>query len=143
MLDIARTNIEAADVDNRIELLLADAKDLPFEAYSFPVVVSNSIVHHIAHPQTVVAEAIRVTASCGLHFHRDLARPAGEAELQRLVDTYATEGTSYQRKLFADSLRAALTLDEVRNLVASFGFSADTVQMTSDRHWTWTAIRNG
>ena len=49
----------------------------------------------------------------GLLFHRDLARPSDEAELQHLVETYAGNATPYQRKLFADSLRAALTLEEV------------------------------
>jgi hypothetical protein len=43
--------------------------------------------------------------------------------------------------MFADSLHAALTLDEVRDLVASLSFSPDTVQQASDRHWTWCAFR--
>ena len=34
-------------------------------------------------------------------------------------------------------LFGALTLDEVRQMVTSLGFTADSVQMTSDRHWTW------
>jgi hypothetical protein len=55
------------------------------------------------------------------------------------VATYAGDATSYQKKLFADSLRAALTLDEAQSLVAGFGVSAETVRMTSDRHWTWMA----
>ena len=58
--------------------MLADAKQLPFDAASFPVVISNSIVHHIAEPRDVIAEAIRVTAPGGLLFHRDLARPDDE-----------------------------------------------------------------
>jgi hypothetical protein len=41
--------------------------------------------------------------------------------------------------LFRDSLRAALTLNEVRQLVGELGFEGDTVQTTSDRHWTWSA----
>ncbi len=41
--------------------------------------------------------------------------------------------------MFADSLHAALTLAEVRGIVAKFGFAPDGVQATSDRHWTWTA----
>jgi ubiquinone/menaquinone biosynthesis C-methylase UbiE len=122
-------------------LLLADAKHLPFNDGAFSVVISNSIVHHIPDPRTVLAEAVRVTAPGGLLFHRDLARPNDESELERLVETYAAGATPYQRKLFADSLRAALTLDEVRDLISDFGFKPDTVQMSSDRHWTWCATR--
>jgi ubiquinone/menaquinone biosynthesis C-methylase UbiE len=124
---------------NRIELLLADAKHLPFNDRAFPVVISNSIVHHIPDPRAVLSEAIRVTAPGGLLFHRDLARPRDEAELNHLVETYAANATAYQRKLFADSLRAALSVDEIRKLISNFGFAPDTVQMTSDRHWTWIA----
>ncbi|HVT29423.1 MAG TPA: class I SAM-dependent methyltransferase [Lacipirellulaceae bacterium] len=142
MLIVARSNVAAAKLVDRIQLVLADAKRLPLESGSFPIVISNSIVHHIAEPQTVLAEAIRVLAVGGLLFHRDLARPANEVELQQLVETYAGDANSYQRKLFADSLRAALTLEEMRELVAGFGYSRDTVQLTSDRHWTWAAMQN-
>jgi hypothetical protein len=43
--------------------------------------------------------------------------------------------------LFSDSLHAALTLDEVRDLVQSLGFPSETVEQTSDRHWTWCTRR--
>jgi ubiquinone/menaquinone biosynthesis C-methylase UbiE len=140
MLALARANINAAELNNRIEILQADAKQLPFSDASFDVVISNSIVHHIPEPRTVVAEAIRVTAPGGLLFHRDLARPTEEAELNQLVHTYAGTATEYQRRLFAESLRAALTVEEVRKLVAAFDFAGETAQMTSDRHWTWKAV---
>jgi ubiquinone/menaquinone biosynthesis C-methylase UbiE len=139
MLDVARTNITAVNLDDRIDLFLADAKELPFDSYSFSVVISNSIVHHIPEPRGVIAEAVRVTASGGLLFHRDLARPESEVALQRIVDTYAAGANDYQRKLFADSLHAALTLEEMRGLVGTLGFAPETVTMTSDRHWTWSA----
>jgi ubiquinone/menaquinone biosynthesis C-methylase UbiE len=139
MLALARENVADAGLSGRIELALADAKNLPFHAARFPAVISNSILHHIAEPQQVIAEAVRVTAPGGLLFHRDLCRPQDEAQLEHLVTTYAGAATAYQRKLFADSLRAALTLDEIRHLVASFGVPPDSVSMTSDRHWTWVA----
>ena len=141
MLALARMNIDAARLDDRIQFTLADAKRLPFESASFPVVISNSIVHHLPEPRAAIAEAIRVTAPGGLLFHRDLARPSDEPALQILVSTYAAESTPYQRNLFADSLRAALTFEEMADLVASFGFDRDTVHMTSDRHWTWIATK--
>ena len=139
MLALARENVTSAGLADRIELVLADAKQLPFDSATFPVIISNSIVHHIPEPRDVIAEAIRVTAPGGLLFHRDLARPQDETELQRLVATYASDANAYQQKLFSDSLRAALTIDEMRELVASFDFPPDTVRMTSDRHWTWSA----
>jgi ubiquinone/menaquinone biosynthesis C-methylase UbiE len=139
MLAVARENVAAAGLAERIELVVADAKRLPFPTASFPLVISNSIVHHIAEPAHVLAEAVRVAAPGGRLFHRDLARPNDSSELERLVATYAGNATSYQQKLFADSLRAALTLEEMQTLVSGFGFAPDKVCMTSDRHWTWIA----
>ncbi len=139
MLAVARENVARARLSGRVSLILADAKRLPFDSASIPVVISNSIVHHIAEPGLVLAEAVRVSASGGVMFHRDLVRPNDAAELLHLVETYAGDATPYQQKLFADSLRAALTLDEVRDLVTKFGFAPDTVKMTSDRHWTWSS----
>jgi ubiquinone/menaquinone biosynthesis C-methylase UbiE len=139
MLTVARMNVANAGFTNRIDVLRADAKQLPFASASFPVVISNSIFHHTAEPKSTIAEAIRVCAPTGLLFHRDLARPVADEYLVKLVDNYARTATSYQRKLFADSLRAALTLEEMRDLVTGHGFAADTVQLTSDRHWTWVA----
>ena len=51
----------------------------------------------------------------------------------------AGSANARQRQMFDDSLRAALTLDEVRDLVRSLGFDSRGVNQTSDRHWTWKA----
>jgi ubiquinone/menaquinone biosynthesis C-methylase UbiE len=139
MLGLAHQNLAAANLANRITLIHADAKQLPFADGAFQVVISNSIVHHIPEPRAVFSEAVRVTAPAGLMFHRDLARPQDEPTLQQLVNTYAAEANSYQRRLFAESLHAALAVEEVAKLVSDFGFDPATVQMTSDRHWTWCA----
>lgn len=139
MLDLGQANVEMAGLAERIHLWQADAKALPYPDGRFRTVFSNSIVHHIPEPAAMVREAWRVLAPGGLIFFRDLHRPSDEATLARLVDTYAADGDARQRQLFGDSLHAALTLDEVRALVAPLGCNPQTVQVTSDRHWTWTA----
>lgn len=141
MLELARYNIEAAGMRERIHLACVDAKGLPYEDETFVAVVSNSIVHHIPEPRSSFHEAVRVTASGGLLFFRDLLRPETLPQLKQLVDQYAGDATDRQQKLFTDSLQAALTLEEVRAMVAELGFEATTVQATSDRHWTWCAVK--
>jgi ubiquinone/menaquinone biosynthesis C-methylase UbiE len=110
---------------------------MPFKDGMFDVVMSNSIVHHIPEPIHALREAVRVTREGGLLFIRDLLRPNSEEQLNYFVDTYAAGANDHQRQMFADSLHAALSLDEIRSLVGSLGFAADSVQPTSDRHWTW------
>jgi SAM-dependent methyltransferase len=141
MLELARYNIEVASLTQRIELAQVDAKKLPFEDAMFDVTMSNSIVHHIPEPIHVLREAVRVTRPGGLLFIRDLLRPDSESQLQHLVATYAAGANDHQRQMFAESLHAALSLDEICGLVTSLGFAADGAQPTSDRHWTWVAHR--
>ena len=138
MLDQARYNLAAVDFGARIELRQVDAKALPFRETLFDVVMSNSIVHHIPEPLAVLREAVRVTRPGGLLFFRDLVRPETEEQLKHLVATYAANCNDHQRQMFSDSLHAALSLEEIRGLVASLGFPHDSVRQTSDRHWTWT-----
>lgn len=143
MLDVGRKNVAALGFSDRIHLERVDAKGLPFTDGQFSAVMSNSIVHHIPDPYPVLAEAVRVTQPGGVIFIRDLLRPADELALAHLVATYAAGANPHQRTMFDDSLRAALALHEVRDLVMRLGFRAQTVQLTSDRHWTWSARKKG
>lgn len=138
MIEVAQKNIATAGLAERIELQRVDGKALPFADSRFAAIMSNSIVHHIPDPAEVLDEAWRVTARGGLLFFRDLLRPEDDATVRRLVDTYAAGANRHQRQMFEDSLRAALSLDEIRQLVARLGAAPETVQATSDRHWTWT-----
>lgn len=141
MLDVARENIAAAGFSSRIELSLGDGKGLAFADASFTTVMSNSIVHHVPEPRRLFAELVRVVAPGGRLFVRDLFRPHDRAELDRLVGIYAAADTDQQRKLFADSLHAALALSEVREMVAPLGVPPECVNETSDRHWTLSWLR--
>jgi ubiquinone/menaquinone biosynthesis C-methylase UbiE len=142
MLELARYNIEVNGMTERIQLALIDAKKLPFADAMFDVVMSNSIVHHIPEPMYVIREAVRVAKPGGLLFFRDLLRPETGEQLQQLVASYTRGANEHQQRMFAESLHAALSLGEIRRLVASLGFAADGVEQTSDRHWTWSARRS-
>ena len=141
MLDLGRRNVARAELEGAISLELVDAKAIPHADGAFSTVVSNSIVHHIPDPRTVFAEIARVAAPGATIFVRDLLRPADAATLNQLVHTYAGNANARQQKMFAESLHAALTLDEVQELVASVGYDAAGVRQTTDRHWTWAARR--
>src|SRR4051794_12414152 len=141
MLRVGRENVRRAGLAERIDLVLCDAKGMSARDEMVGGVISNSIVHHVPKPRLVLAEMVRVVVPGGLLFVRDLLRPPDEATLALLVDQYAAGANAHQRKMFADSLHAALTLDEVRALVAGLHFDPSTVRQTSDRHWTWSARR--
>ena len=141
MIELGQGNVRRAGLADRVRLQHSDAKRLPLPDGSFDAVISNSIVHHIPGPESVLAEMVRVARPGGALFVRDLFRPASEAVLRQLVDQYAGDANAHQRQMFADSLHAALTVEEVRDLVATLGFRPKSVQATSDRHWTWATVR--
>lgn len=142
MLKVGQANIAQAKLDNNIRLQQVDAKGLPFGDGTFVATISNSIVHHIPEPKSVLAEMLRVTALGGVLFVRDLLRPESDAEVSRLVALYAEGASDHAKQLFDDSLRAALTLEEIRFCLQAIGANPDDVRQTTDRHWTWCAVRH-
>lgn len=141
MLLVGRQNVADAGVNGRIALLRARGGALPFRNASAPIVVSNSLIHHLPDPAAAMTEVCRVVSPGGVVFIRDLVRPASGTELDRLVSVHAASATAGQRQLFADSLNAALTVEEVRQIVATLPLSRASVEATSDRHWTLSATR--
>jgi ubiquinone/menaquinone biosynthesis C-methylase UbiE len=151
MLALARRNVERAGLSGRIRLMQVDAKRAGWPDRAFDAVVSNSIVHHIPDPRSVLAEMHRLVRPGGVLFVRDLARPESLERLAQLVSTYAPVPAiddaevramhERQRDLFEASLHAALTVDEVRAMAAPLGVPADAVRATSDRHWTLACVR--
>jgi len=140
MLDLARRRVEIAMLSDRIQLEHDDCKSLKgFQRGMFDLVISNSLFHHLPDPSLALQAAIRVLRPGGRLFIRDLARPATLAEVETLVATHTAAETAAARTLFRDSLLAALSLDEIRQLVAAHGFDRHSVTLTSDRHWTFDA----
>lgn len=136
MLEVGRRNVDSFRLTTRIELRQCDAKALPFDDGTFEAVVSNSIVHHIPEPARVFSEMIRMVAPGGTLFVRDLVRPTDESRLSSIVRRYAGDAPEIARRLFDESLRAALTVSEIQAIVAPMGLPESCVGMTSDRHWT-------
>jgi len=150
MLALAERNVASAELGGRIRLARMDAKSTPWAEGAFDAVMSNSIVHHIPEPRQVLAEVWRLVRRGGVLFVRDLERPGDAARVAELVSTYAPIPDAApevrarherQRGLFEASLRAALTADEVRGLVAPLGIPGDAVRSTSDRHWTLARVK--
>ncbi len=142
MLEIAKLNVAVAGMEHRIQLQMADAKALGFEDEAFDAVCANSLLHHMADPTMAIHEMVRVTAPDGWIFVRDLARPESEAGVEDLVERYAGEESEYCQQLFRQSLQAALTVEEMQQMVDHWGCPPSTVVMSSDRHWTWCVCKN-
>jgi SAM-dependent methyltransferase len=135
MLALARRNVAAASLGDRLLVARADAKATGYPSGSFDMIVSNSLAHHIPAPLDLFAEVARLARPGAGIFIKDLHRADTDAEHRHLVERYASDCTLRQRQLFSDSLRAALTVKEVAAMCAEAGLSNVSVRRCSDRHW--------
>ncbi|MEO8269417.1 MAG: class I SAM-dependent methyltransferase, partial [Aureliella sp.] len=139
MLELAKLNIAINQCELRIQVHRGDAKQLEFADDLFDGVMANSWHHHLPDPAVGLSQQWRVCKPSGWLFCRDLLRPDDDAEVERLVCTHAEGETPSNQQLLRQSLHAALTLDEVRQIAEPLGILPASVQATSDRHWTLCA----
>lgn len=136
MLQLGRQHVKNAGLEQQVFLETIDAKKMPYSDGQFQMVISNSLVHHLPDPLPFFREIARVLQPEGALFIRDLLRPIDVATMDALVASIGAEYDEQQKKLFRDSLHAALTLDEVRDLIKQANLSDVNVYQSSDRHWT-------
>ena len=136
MLKIGSENVEKAGLQDKIMLQVVDAKQLPYQDEQFDIFISNSLVHHLPNPLPFFVELKRVLKPQGAICIRDLLRPVDENTMNNLVESIGVEYNEHQKKLFGDSLHAALTIDEVNQLISQAGIQGVKVYRSSDRHWT-------
>lgn len=141
MIQVAVRNIAAAGLAQSCTVVLMDGKALELRPASFDLVMSNSVAHHVAEPLTLFREIARVVKPEGAVLVRDLIRPESQEAAWAIVNRVAAHDTARQKQLFFDSLCAALTLDEVRELVAAAGLHSARVVQSSDRHWSVERLR--
>ena len=139
MLELARYRIEVAALNDRIQLLYGDCKQLPFENEFFDTVFSNTLIHHVPNPADVLREAWRVLRPTGLLFIRDLLRPDNADQVEQLVQQHAANQAESGRQLLRQSLHASLTIEEIQTIAIEVGITQVAIEQTSDRHWTMIA----
>ncbi|HEX7743195.1 MAG TPA: methyltransferase domain-containing protein, partial [Sphingobium sp.] len=112
MLRLARAKLPE-DAGDKYALVLGDFGALPLETGSVDTVVLHQVLHYAQAPETVIAEAARVTAEDGRVLIADFA--AHEREELRLRDQHARLGFSDEQieSWFAD---AGLKLERVETL---------------------------
>ncbi len=135
MLEIAQENVHASRYRDRITLRQTTTTPLVAEGARFQIVMSNSLVHHVADAAQLLRELAMLVTPGGVLFVRDLLRPETSAAIEELVNTHAGQDTPRQQQLFRQSLAASLSLKEVEAIARELPIET-TVTKNSDRHWT-------
>jgi ubiquinone/menaquinone biosynthesis C-methylase UbiE len=142
MLIIGQRNVEEAQLTQRIRLERVDSKRMPYPDLEFDMVISNSLVHHLPEPYLLFQEIKRLIKLDGAILIRDLIRPENEQAVNELVTKFGSNYDPQQQQLFEDSIKAALTLTEVRELIDRVGLAQVKLSQTSELHWTIERQKN-
>jgi ubiquinone/menaquinone biosynthesis C-methylase UbiE len=142
MLIIGQRNVEAAQLTQRIRLERVDSKRMPYPDLEFDMVISNSLVHHIPEPLSLFQEIKRLIKLDGALLIRDLIRPENDLIVNDLVAKIGDGYDAQQQQLFRDSLKAALTITEVRSLIDRVGLTGVKLTQSSELHWTLERQKN-
>jgi ubiquinone/menaquinone biosynthesis C-methylase UbiE len=124
MIAQALKNLEAAGpaLAGRVEFQVADGNRLPFPDASFDLVMCNSVLHHFAEPEKLLAEIARLAGPDGAILLRDLRRP-GRLVHPFHVRWYGRHYSGLMYKLYCDSVRAAYTAPELEHMLDSAALS--------------------
>jgi ubiquinone/menaquinone biosynthesis C-methylase UbiE len=136
MLRHGRARVEAAGLSSRIVLAKALLPREAPPASAYPVVVSNSLLHHLHDPSTLWATVKRYAAPGARVFIMDLLRPPTGNDVERLVQEHARGEPEVLVRDFRASLFAAFTIQEVRAQLRAAGLIKLHVEAVSDRHLT-------
>jgi ubiquinone/menaquinone biosynthesis C-methylase UbiE len=136
MIEVAARRARSSPHRDRLELVLGDAKSEAPGSGTFDLVMSNSVAHHIPDPTVLFRQLARAARPGGAVLVRDLFRPASHEEAWAVVNRVSPNDSDKQKRLFFDSLCAALTPDEVREMAARAGLGDARVPTVSDRHWS-------
>lgn len=134
MLALARTAVAGAGLTHRIRLLQARVPGLPLPPRSFDAVISNSLLHHLADPQSFWQELVRLGRPGAAVLVMDLFRPDSPVRAREIVEAAAADDDPILKRDFFHSLLAAWTPDEVRSQLASNLAHLDC-RIVSERHW--------
>jgi ubiquinone/menaquinone biosynthesis C-methylase UbiE len=62
---IARLNLQFHGLQDLVQLKVANAESLPFEEKTFDLIISANVLHHLAHPEAVFQEILRLLSTGG------------------------------------------------------------------------------
>jgi len=123
-----------SELQSRVKLHLVHLPDQHPPLSRYNAVISNSLLHHLHHPD-ILWTSVRNYAAPGCPvFIIDLMRPESRNEAERLTSLYVANEADMLRHDFFRSLLASFTVDEVRDQLNFAGLSGLSISAISDRH---------
>jgi ubiquinone/menaquinone biosynthesis C-methylase UbiE len=135
MLRCGRKRLErSSHLHDRIRFVQGILPNVALPRDRYEVVISNSLLHHLADPQSLWRAVHRFAQPEAPVFIMDLVRPDSPDQAKQLVDTYAADEPEILRRDFYNSLLAAFAIDEIANQLTTADLGHFSVEQISDRH---------
>lgn len=125
---------EAQDIHDRVVLVRGMLPESVPPRRKYDIVISNSLLHHLAMPPMLYQSIIRYAASNAPVFIMDLRRPQTFDEARALVETYVAHEPEILKRDFYNSLLASFTVEEVREQLKVAKLDRLQVKAIGDRH---------
>ena len=109
MLREGEARIQQEGLEGRVQLYRRRIPVDPPPATAYPVILSNSLLHHLHQPEELWEYIRQHGSASGWIFVMDLARPDSPADAEELVNTYSEGEPDILRRDFYHSLCAAFT----------------------------------
>ncbi|MBT4137135.1 MAG: class I SAM-dependent methyltransferase [Candidatus Latescibacteria bacterium] len=106
----------------------------PIPSGPYTAVVSNSLLHHLHHPEVLWETVSQYTSPGSKIFIMDLFRPTCEEDAQQVVNECAANEPKILQRDFYNSLLAAFEPQEIRQQLVDANLSELVVKVISDRH---------
>lgn len=116
-LQLASKNRQQSRGGDRVNLIQADAEQLPFRSNYFDLVLCTSLLHHLPDPVRVLDEISRVAKADGMVFIRDLRRPP-RIFIRFFVSFFGFFYNRLMKELYYRSLCAAYSYREFRKTLS-------------------------
>lgn len=139
MLTFGDKAVRQADLAHRVRLLTGYLPGACLPRRHYDVVISNSLLHHLADPMTLWLTVKDYAAVGAPVFIMDLMRPASQRQARALVAEYAADEPKVLQHDFYHSLLAAYTPLEVEQQLSSLALPF-SVRVVSDRHLVVSGI---
>ena len=134
---ISLANARRADetqLRDRVTFMEGLIPGAPIPQGPYSAIVSNSLLHHLHHPE-VLWQTVSQYASPGTKiFIADLFRPMSAEDARKIVDEYSADEPEILRRDFYNSLLAAFEPKETMQQLAEAGLTELEVKEISDRH---------
>jgi ubiquinone/menaquinone biosynthesis C-methylase UbiE len=123
MLKKAQENIEKAGVQDKVQLVSANADSLPYPDGYFDLVVSYASLHHWFRPERVFREAQRVVKKGGLVIIRDNRRVYGNRFWETFIRVLSLFMNRRHSENWPKAIMASYTLPEIKDILKAAGLN--------------------